>query len=258
MSYKKETFYQVYSIIFGALTLAISGLFLINILYYLILANFDLEARQVVTNTLKPQGKFVEVNGYQMHIYCTGEGDETTILEADEKNWSVYWTAIQNEVSKYSRVCSYDRLGRGWSQGQAESSEGAIETLHDLLQVAEITGPYILAGHSWGAENVLAFAEKYPTETKALILYEYPFVKEEALMNKYKNDELNFPLVMVSSVIRDLPVRAEQEALDAVRTDMNMKLEEWQEDSTYVIIDGSDRNKTFRAISSAIVVLDEL
>ena len=60
-------------------------------------------------------GKMYSVNGHQMHLYCTGEGSPTIVLDAGMGNYSTAWAKVQPELSKTTRVCSYDRAGMGWS-----------------------------------------------------------------------------------------------------------------------------------------------
>lgn len=255
MSYKKDTFYQVFTIIFGLLVLSISGAFLVNILYYLVLANFDFKTP--MAEMLKPQGKFVEVDGNQMHINCTGEGDDTVVLEADQGQWSIYWGAVQKEVSKFAKVCSYDRLGKGWSGGQVQNYNDDIRTLNKLLKTAGLEGPFIMAGHKWGAENVVRYYKAYPEDVKGLILYDYNWQKEEALMNAYKNDQMNIPLIAISTVIDEIP-EAEKKKMDEVRIKLYYHLDEWQKDSIYILLDEEEKYIASQAVAEAVQLFDNL
>jgi hypothetical protein len=65
-----------------------------------------------------PQGKLYTVDGSKMHLYCTGEGSPTIILDAGLGNDSLIWANVQPTLSKTTRVCSYDRAGFGWSDLQ--------------------------------------------------------------------------------------------------------------------------------------------
>ena len=79
---------------------------------------------------------------------------------------------IAPAVARDSRVCVYDRAGRGWSDPAASPPDGAqIATdLHRLLDRAHIPGPYVLAGHSFGGLYVRTYAAKYPEEVAGLVL----------------------------------------------------------------------------------------
>jgi pimeloyl-ACP methyl ester carboxylesterase len=119
----------------------------------------------------------VDVGGYQMHLYCTGEGSPTVILEALSGGMSSYWAWVQPEIAQVTRVCSYDRSGRGWSEAalEAQDQEGqtlwtTAETLHTLLHNAGVEGPYLLVGHSIGGLYVRAFVQEHPDEVAGVVL----------------------------------------------------------------------------------------
>jgi pimeloyl-ACP methyl ester carboxylesterase len=79
---------------------------------------------------------------------------------------------IAPAVANDSRVCVYDRAGRGWSDPAASPPDGAqIATdLHRLLNRAHVPGPYVLAGHSFGGLYVRTYAAKYPDEVAGLVV----------------------------------------------------------------------------------------
>ena len=60
---------------------------------------------------------------------------------------------MQDRVSAFARVCSYDRAGLGWSDptGAPRSLDNIVSELRALLCDAAIPAPYILVGHSFGA-----------------------------------------------------------------------------------------------------------
>ena len=75
-------------------------------------------------------------------------------------------------VFRDTRVCVYDRAGRGWSEPADAAQDGTqIATdLHTLLQRGNVAGPYVLAGHSFGGLYVLTFAARYPDEVAGMVL----------------------------------------------------------------------------------------
>lgn len=119
-----------------------------------------------------PPGRLVDVGGYRLHINSTGEGAPTVILDAGVCDYSLHWCLVQPEVAKFTRVCSYDRAGLGWSDAAPppRTSKKIVRELHTLLEKAEIPGPYVLVGHSFGGYNVRLFAHKYPEEVAGLVL----------------------------------------------------------------------------------------
>ena len=79
---------------------------------------------------------------------------------------------IAPAVAGDTRVCVYDRAGRGWSESAPTAPHGIqIATdLHTLLQRAQVPGPYVLAGHSFGGLYVQTFAALYPNEVAGMVL----------------------------------------------------------------------------------------
>ena len=116
-------------------------------------------------------GEIVAVGGHKMHIYCTGSGSPTIVLEAGGGSDSVAWTGVQPALSKTTRVCSYDRAGHGWSDalpGPRDADHIAGE-LHQLLLQTGIIGPIVLVGQSFGGVFIRDYATRYPAEVVGLI-----------------------------------------------------------------------------------------
>jgi pimeloyl-ACP methyl ester carboxylesterase len=127
------------------------------------------------TNDLKrfpPPGQLVEVDGLKYHLNCLGTGSPTVILEAGLGESSLSWYPVQSKISKFIRVCAYDRAGLGWSQGASQliSVDQVAKTLHQLLQNAAIPAPYILVGHSRGGIYVRNFFHQFSSEVKGMVL----------------------------------------------------------------------------------------
>jgi pimeloyl-ACP methyl ester carboxylesterase len=79
---------------------------------------------------------------------------------------------IAPAVARHTRVCVYDRAGRGWSD-PADTTQDATQVatdLHTLLHRAGEPGPYVLAGHSFGGLYTLAYAAQYPTDVAGMVL----------------------------------------------------------------------------------------
>jgi pimeloyl-ACP methyl ester carboxylesterase len=117
-------------------------------------------------------GELVDVGGHSLHLRCTGSGSPTVILEpgAGEMSSGLAW--IEPAVAGDTRVCVYDRAGRGWSEA-ADAPQDASEIatdLHTLLERGDVPGPYLLAGHSFGGLYVLTFAALYPDEVAGMVL----------------------------------------------------------------------------------------
>jgi pimeloyl-ACP methyl ester carboxylesterase len=118
------------------------------------------------------RGELVDVGPYRLHLECHGSRGPTVILEPGGGGSAASMGLIAPAVANDSRVCVYDRAGRGWSDPAQSPPDGAqIATdLHTLLNRAHVPGPYVLAGHSFGGLYVRTYAAKYPDEVAGLVL----------------------------------------------------------------------------------------
>jgi len=117
-------------------------------------------------------GQLVDVGGYKMHIYCTGQGSPTIILDAGMGDSFISWHEVQPEIAKFTRVCSYDRAGIGYSDSspRPRTSNDFAQELHILLHSAAVPQPYILVGHSMGGFDVRLYASLYRNEVVGMVL----------------------------------------------------------------------------------------
>src|SRR5215217_4570091 len=117
-------------------------------------------------------GQLVDVGGHRMHLHCTGTGSPTVVLEPGQGGASSDSGWVASAVARDSTVCVYDRAGRGWSDGDDGPQDAAqiAADLHTLLERAQVPGPYVLAGHSFGGLYVQTFAANYPDQVAGLVL----------------------------------------------------------------------------------------
>ncbi len=130
-------------------------------------------AQEAADATAYPMpGQLVDVGGHSLHLNCAGSGSPTVVLEPGGGEMSSNLGWIAPGVARDTRVCVYDRAGRGWSEPADTPQDGAqiAADLHTLLHRAHVPGPYVLAGHSFGGLYVLAFAARYPDEVAGMVL----------------------------------------------------------------------------------------
>lgn len=171
--------------------------------FILVLTALTWIAGSIAKNRLAAQypapGKLVDVGGYRMHIHCIGEGSPTVVMEAGLNDFSLQWSAVQAEIGQFAKVCVYDRAGFGWSETSPHPRTVAamVSELHTLLQNAEVEGPYVMVGHSFGGILVREFAHQYPDEVTGMVLvdsaHEHHFVRipafatlTEAMASQFK------------------------------------------------------------------------
>ena len=130
-------------------------------------------------------GRLVDIGGGKMYLKCRGTGSPTVVLvgglKASAEDWSIAdksAPAVFPEVSKFTRVCSYDRPGtpvdekpsRSDPVPQPTTAKDAVADLLALLSAAGETGPYVLVGHSYGGLVVRLYASTYPKDVSGLVL----------------------------------------------------------------------------------------
>ena len=119
-----------------------------------------------------PPGRLVRINKRLMHIYVTGKGTPTVLLESGMGASCLSWVYVQPAVAEFSHAVSYDRAGHGWSDPAHEprTAEQIAQELHALLDATGVPGPYVLVGHSFGGYVTRAFAHLYREDVVGLVL----------------------------------------------------------------------------------------
>jgi pimeloyl-ACP methyl ester carboxylesterase len=131
--------------------------------------------------------------GRKMYLQCRGTGSPTAVLISGFRGSHDDWTSVIDsggepkpsgsavfpEVSKFTRVCAYDRPGTSRLDGtlspstpvaQPTTAQDGAADLHALLRAAKQPGPYVLVAHSWGALIGRLYASTYPDEVSGLVL----------------------------------------------------------------------------------------
>jgi len=119
-------------------------------------------------------------DGRRLNLRCTGSGTMTVILDAGGANFSLAWRKVQGEISSFSRVCSYDRAGYGFSDANRRPSTAMniVDDLHQALAQAGIRPPLILVGHSAGGLYATLYADLYPSDVAGLVLVDPGFASQ--------------------------------------------------------------------------------
>lgn len=119
-----------------------------------------------------PPGKLLDVGGFHLHLNCTGKSGPAVVLIAGAGDFSFDWGLVQPDVSRFTRVCSYDRAGLAWSDPgpTPRTMRQEVFELHTLLEVARVKAPYVLVGHSIGGLIARVYAEQYAGEVAGMVL----------------------------------------------------------------------------------------
>jgi pimeloyl-ACP methyl ester carboxylesterase len=145
----------------------------------------------------RSSGGLVDIGrGRKIYLECRGTGSPTVVLVSGTRGAFDDWTdlidpktaagatkasesAVFPQVSKFTRVCAYDRPGTTRNDNsvtdstpvrQPTTAQQGVADLHALLIAAKEPGPYVLVGHSWGGLIARLFASTYPDEVSGLVL----------------------------------------------------------------------------------------
>ena len=116
-------------------------------------------------------GRLVSLGTHRLHLHCLGAGSPTVVFDAALGGSSLSWTFIQPAVAEFTTACTYDRAGFGWSDAgpMPRTVRRIAAELYALLRAAEVTPPYVLVGHSFGALSIRAYTSSHSEDVAGLV-----------------------------------------------------------------------------------------
>jgi pimeloyl-ACP methyl ester carboxylesterase len=148
------------------------GLFGLFILVAAAGATYQWVATRKELAATPPPGHLVDVGGHRLHLWCTGAGAPPVILEAGLGGSSADWGFVQPDIARFTRVCSYDRAGMGYSDPgpSPRTARRIAEELAELIDRSGLGGPVVLVAASSGGFDVRVFASDHTDRVAGLIL----------------------------------------------------------------------------------------
>jgi pimeloyl-ACP methyl ester carboxylesterase len=121
-------------------------------------------------------GSRIDVGGYRLFFEDIGSGQPAIIFESGGDDGAESLAAIARQVGSFARALIYDRAGLGRSDPapRPRTIRDAAADLHALLHAAEVPGPYVLVGHSFGGLIARFYAHQYRREVVGLVLLDVP------------------------------------------------------------------------------------
>ncbi|MGI9565759.1 MAG: alpha/beta hydrolase [Nitrosopumilus sp.] len=142
---------------------------------------------------IDPPGKMYTVDGTKIHMYCTGpenNAQPTIIIISGGGTPSYVYDSLRENLSETIRTCSYDIPGFGWSEPNDAPSnvKNMSDELYRLLQVAQIDGPIILAGHSMGGLVSLIYSAEHEEQVAGIAFIDSSHYNQVGIYGKEFSD----------------------------------------------------------------------
>jgi formylglycine-generating enzyme required for sulfatase activity len=145
----------------------------VSMLCVLALLTLTARAQEVSDTIYAHPGQLVSGgDGARLNLVCTGSGSPTVVFDSGWEDWAPAWSVVQPRVAKFTRACSYDRAGAGFSETgpMPRTSVRIANELRAALHNAGVKGPYILVASAFGADNVRTFADLYMKEVAGMVM----------------------------------------------------------------------------------------
>lgn len=116
-------------------------------------------------------GRLIDIGHCRLHLNEQGTGIPVVVLESGLAASSLSWTLVQPKIAEFTKVCSYDRAGLAWSDKchTPRTLHQVVSDFSSLLLGADLRGPYVLVGHSFGTAVIGAYAHLNPRDVAGLV-----------------------------------------------------------------------------------------
>jgi pimeloyl-ACP methyl ester carboxylesterase len=138
------------------------------------------------------RGRTVRAGPLKINLDCSGSGSPTVILEQGGGMPALGWMKVQPQIARFTRVCSYDRAGYGWSEPgpMPRSIPRLANELKALLDASGEKGPYVMAAVSLGGPIVRLYAGLYPKDVAGVILVDASHEDQQKRVQSVQPPEL--------------------------------------------------------------------
>lgn len=114
-----------------------------------------------------PQSKYAMVDGVNVHYMETKGRGPGVIMVHGHPGTFMDWNYVRQAMPGV-RTVAIDRPGYGYSSGGYIAFDDQVKLIHGLAGKLGMKKP-IIAGHSYGGTLSVAYAERYPKETTAIV-----------------------------------------------------------------------------------------
>ena len=125
-----------------------------------------------VSPEMRPDQKFIEVQGLRLHYACKGEGRPVVMvhgLTGSSRNWA----HNMNVIARSARVYAVDLANMGESDRLTGLDAGLVATADRVAAWMDAVGieRADIAGHSYGGAVAMMLAARHPHRVRSLILF---------------------------------------------------------------------------------------
>lgn len=134
---------------------------------------------------LKSEGTLTEIGNKKMNVYSEGSGEDTYVfMPGSGIAAPVYeMKGLYSEFSTENKIAVLERAGYGYSDvfEDGRDIDAILEQSRQALVQSGHKPPYILMPHSLSGLEAIYWAQKYPSEVKAIIAIDVGLPKQYAM-----------------------------------------------------------------------------
>jgi len=160
-----------------------------------------------IERRLHKKSNYVTVDGVKIHTLISGQSEPTVILEAGAGDCSITWGLVQPKIAEFCKVFSYDRPGSGLSEKSSQQPDLLYyaNNLKKTLDQSNLTGPFILVGHSMGGLIMLRFALAYPEQVLGIVLVDSAHENQMKINGFIRKSHFTFFNIFAFSAVFGIP-----------------------------------------------------
>src|SRR5579863_3952449 len=84
-------------------------------------------------------GRLVETGNGRLHLHTQGASGPVVVMESGLAASSLSWSFVQPKLAEFTRACTYDRAGLGWSPfNKPRTLREMVTDLHAALNRADL------------------------------------------------------------------------------------------------------------------------
>lgn len=150
-------------------------------------------------------GRLVDLGGFDLHYTRSGDGARPVVFFHGGGDASGVWLPVIERLPATATAIAIDAHGRGHSEwGHRERTLRQIAAdFRRLLEIEEISGPFVLVGHSLGGLIVQYFAREHLSDVAGMVLVD-PTPLDR--LGQYEREDGSPYMVRDRDRARDIPV----------------------------------------------------